>query len=181
MKDHEDSDKKGLLGNDSAIRALRPPEWTAEFLATDVEWVNEAAANGEIPSIPVGSHVRFDPIAIKQWVRSRSGVANDDLPAGAEAQLSKAIRALRTEVRGIAASGDVAISVEEAARRLGCGRTTVFELLKEGRLRRAKSLGRRTMLLASAVAKLGTHPTQGRPPRADPAVRVEAAIRGLKI
>ena len=52
------------------------------------------------------------------------------------------------------------LRVEEAAQVLGCGRTTVFALIREGRLRRVK-LGTRTIVPRAEVLRLladTTHP-----------------------
>lgn len=43
------------------------------------------------------------------------------------------------------------VSIAEAMARLGCSRTRVFALLKDGTLQRSKRIGRRLMLLASSV------------------------------
>jgi excisionase family DNA binding protein len=48
----------------------------------------------------------------------------------------------------------IACSVEEAGRRLGCKRTMVFRLLREGRLVAAPRLGRKRMVLAESVDAL---------------------------
>ena len=45
------------------------------------------------------------------------------------------------------------LRVEEAARALGCGRTTVFKLIREGRLRAVK-LGTRTVIPRSEIGRL---------------------------
>ncbi len=53
------------------------------------------------------------------------------------------------------------LRVEEAAQVLGCGRTTVFALIREGRLRAVK-LGARTIVPRSEVLRLladATHRT----------------------
>ncbi len=47
-----------------------------------------------------------------------------------------------------------ACTVDEAGRRLGCKRTVVFKLLREGRLAAAPKLGRKRMVLASSVDAL---------------------------
>jgi excisionase family DNA binding protein len=47
------------------------------------------------------------------------------------------------------------LRIEEAAHALGCGRTTVFKLIREGRLRVVK-LGTRTIIPRSEVARLLT-------------------------
>jgi|GEM_PF-2120184 len=48
----------------------------------------------------------------------------------------------------------IACSVEETGRRLGCKRTMVFRLLREGRLVAAPRLGRKRMVLAESVDAL---------------------------
>jgi excisionase family DNA binding protein len=48
----------------------------------------------------------------------------------------------------------IACSVDEAGRRLGCKRTMVFKLLKEGRLVAAPKLGRKRMVLVASVDAL---------------------------
>lgn len=50
------------------------------------------------------------------------------------------------------------LRIEEAAHALGCGRTTVFKLIREGRLRVVK-LGTRTIVPRSEVARLLTGET----------------------
>ena len=45
------------------------------------------------------------------------------------------------------------LRVEEAAKMLGCGRTTAFDLIKQGRLRVVK-LGKRTIVPRSEVLRL---------------------------
>ncbi len=47
--------------------------------------------------------------------------------------------------------GATAITVEQAAARLGCSRSRVFELLKAGKLGRAPGPGRRTLITLSSV------------------------------
>ena len=48
----------------------------------------------------------------------------------------------------------VACTVDEAGRRLGCKRTTVFQLLKAGRLMAAPKVGRQRMVLVASVDEL---------------------------
>jgi excisionase family DNA binding protein len=146
-----DPDGRGRwLSNDSLARSLRPPEWAAEFLRVTVDWVVDAAKRGEIPSLNLGTALRFDPVALKAWVEERSAARRGHRRVRPSGEVSE----LRRVVRRLATAGDSAISAEEAARRLGCGRTRVFELLQRGLLKRAKSFGRRTMLLAASVEAL---------------------------
>lgn len=169
------------LGADSAVTALRSAEWAAEYLGMTVASVVEAAARGEVPSVRFKAGIRFDPIAIKAWVRARSkqsGAPTEMEPTPTTSEL----RALRADIRALASASDLAISADEAARRLGCGRTRVFELLKQRALSRAKSCGRRTMITAASVERLlaghGAKPVS--PPRRRPATQIEADILGLK-
>jgi excisionase family DNA binding protein len=152
------------LSNDSLARSLRPPEWAAEFLRVTVEWVVDAAERGEIPSLNLGNALRFDPVALKAWVEERSGARRGQRRARPSGEVSE----LRRVVRRLATAGDSAISAEEAARRLGCGRTRVFELLQRGLLKRAKSFGRRTMLLAASVEALLSAAKKPEPPPPKP-------------
>ncbi len=87
-------------------------------------------------------------------------------------ELREEIRHLRAAVedvrRQLANPVPHAISVEDAATRLGCGRTQVFKYLKAGQLRRAKKHGRRVMVTVASVEALGSgirEPNSGRPRR----------------
>lgn len=51
-------------------------------------------------------------------------------------------------------SSGVACTVDEAGRRLGCKRTVVFKLLRQGRLVAAPKLGRKRLVLVSSVDAL---------------------------
>ncbi len=174
--------RKGFahLSADSAVTALRSPEWAAEYLGMTVAWVLEAAERGDVPCIRLKADVRFDPIAIKAWVRARS--KQSGAPIEMESTpTEKELHALRAEVRALVSASDLAISADETARRLGCGRTRVFELLKQGALSPVKSYGRRTMVLAASVERLladGAKPVP--PPRRRPATQIEAEILDLK-
>jgi len=49
--------------------------WTAKQVAEHLNvhrnWVYEAAATGDIPVIRFGGNLRFDPAAIRLWLRTR--------------------------------------------------------------------------------------------------------------
>lgn len=46
------------------------------------------------------------------------------------------------------------LTVPEAAARLACGRSKIFELLATGELRRAQALGRRTLVTVASIERL---------------------------
>ena len=85
-------------------------------------------------------------------------------------------------------AGRVTLSIEEAARLLGCGRSRVFSLLKEKKLKRAPKAGKATMVLSSSVEKfvLGARGQHGAAPSAQPqasstpARRTPAAAPGTR-
>ena len=54
----------------------------------------------------------------------------------------------------------VTISVNTAARTLGIGRTSIYALLKEGRLESIK-IGRRTLLTTASIHRLAQPPSRG--------------------
>ncbi len=54
----------------------------------------------------------------------------------------------------------VTISVNTAARTLGIGRTSIYALLKEGRLDSIK-IGRRTLLTTASIHRLAQPPSRG--------------------
>jgi hypothetical protein len=154
--------------------------WAAECLGMTVASVLDAAERGNVPCIRLRAAIRFDPIAIKARVRARSTQSGAPIEIDAT-PTTKELRALRADVRALASASDLAVSADEAARRLGCGRTRVFELLKQRVLSPAKSYGRRTMLLAASVERLladGAMPVPH--PRRRPATQIEAEILSLK-
>lgn len=51
------------------------------------------------------------------------------------------------------------VSIDEAATSLGCSRTRVFELLRDGTLQRARRIGRHQMILASSVEAARREPS----------------------
>lgn len=91
--------------------------------------------------------------------------------------------------RGLAVPPSVSMPVEDAARVLGCGKTQVFALLRNGTLKRGKSVGRRTMVTRASVDELQGARRASTPQR--PARRtgvrvmsargVSAAVRSLAV
>lgn len=64
---------------------------------------------------------------------------------------------------GVPAPSPQALSIEQAQAQLGCSRTRVFDLLQDGTLKRARKIGRRTMVLASSVEAARHLPNQALP------------------
>jgi excisionase family DNA binding protein len=150
-----------ILGQLSRERAFRTPEWVAAFLSVPIQWVLDAAKSGALPSVDLGGLVRFDPDAIKAWRRT-SAVAPPARQGEAEVRPSEApssggiaLKEIRSDLRRLKSAtlqpGAVAMTVEQAAERLGCSRRRVFELLAAGKLKRAAKLGRRAMVTVASV------------------------------
>ncbi len=93
-------------------------------------------------------------------------------------ETQQAILTVVKDVQSRAAADDPAITVAEAQRRLGCGRTTVFELLGQGTLARAGKVGRQAMITAESVDGVleGTKPSRAAVPRMN-AVKVARTSR----
>lgn len=100
-------------------------------------------------------------------------------------ELRDEVRELRAQVASLtnAAPNAVAVTVIEAARRLGCGRTQVFALLRRGKLARAPRVGRTVMVLASSVDRfLQGRAASSRPSRvAKSGAEIRAEIAALKL
>jgi excisionase family DNA binding protein len=75
-----------------------------------------------------------------------------------EAAFAELVEALTEQVRRDARRArplpDRLLSVEEAARELGIGRTLVYDLIAKGELQSIK-VGRRRLVSSSAIAQLG--------------------------
>lgn len=69
-------------------------------------------------------------------------------------KLRMEIRALREALQDTRADGAVAISIEDAGRRLGCARTRIFELIRQWQLRVAPRMGRKRMVSVASVELL---------------------------
>ncbi len=68
-----------------------------------------------------------------------------------------------------------AMTIDEAAARMGCSRTRVFDLLRDGTLQRARRLGRHQMILASSIESAMAQPKRRpvKPARRHPSRRSE--------
>ncbi len=68
------------------------------------------------------------------------------------------LKEIRSDLRRLKSAtiqpGAVAITVMQAAARMGCAKTRVFELLKTGELKRGKKVGKCSMVLVSSVDAL---------------------------
>jgi excisionase family DNA binding protein len=58
--------------NRSEQRSLLDVASLAEYLGVSRSWVYQAAANGELPVVRIGSLLRFEPQAVQAWLRARS-------------------------------------------------------------------------------------------------------------
>jgi excisionase family DNA binding protein len=171
----------------SRERAFRRAEWVAEFLDVPREWVVQAAADGTLPCIRVAGETRFDPDVIKAF--GRPAVAAER-GATAPTSASTSLREIQFDLRKLKSvtiqPGAVAITLEQAAARLGCSRSRIFEFLKAGRLKRAARVGRKLLLTLASVDELLAKPNQepkARPTRqAKPAAAttVRAGIMALR-
>ena len=72
--------KPSALGQVSREYALRDSDWVAEFLGVSKSWVYQAAACGALPCIRIGSALRFDPVAIRAWIRGDKSALSVKLP-----------------------------------------------------------------------------------------------------
>jgi excisionase family DNA binding protein len=88
--------------------------------------------------------------ALKRAARESRNEADSPQAGGVPALLEE-VRHELSALKSRAGATDSAVTVEEARRRLGCGRTRVFALLSEGRLRAVQKAGRRTMISAASV------------------------------
>ncbi len=78
---------------------------------------------------------------------------------------STSLREIRSDLRRLKSAtiqpGALAVTTEQAMARLGCSRSRIFELLKEGRLTRAERVGKLTMITLASIDRLiaGIEPT----------------------
>ena len=79
-------------------------------------------------------------------IEARAQTGSAGVPA-----LLEEVRNELSELKSRAGPTDSAVTVEEARRRLGCGRTRIFALLGEGKLCAVKKAGRRTMISAASI------------------------------
>lgn len=92
----------------------------------------------------------------------RAGTAlEDDSAESVAAAIEKLDRLIRTQTDRHAgypvaepAAPRVAISVQEAQSMLGCGRARIFTLLKSGKLKKARKIGRKTMVSIASIEGL---------------------------
>jgi excisionase family DNA binding protein len=69
----------------------------------------------------------------------------------AELRTTRGVRPGSEKPAGLTSVAPAAMTIDEAALRLGCSRTRVFGLLRDGTLRRARRLGRQVTVLAQDV------------------------------
>ena len=78
----------------------------------------------------------------------------ETLRAAVREEVRAEVDALRAELAALSPGDAPAVTVEQAARTLGCGRTRVFELLNLGKLKAAPKVGRSTMVTRASVEAL---------------------------
>lgn len=64
------------------------------------------------------------------------------------------LRAINARLERLESNELTAYTVHDAARRLGCGRSKVFELIQTGELQRANGRGRKTLVTSESVDAL---------------------------
>ena len=60
--------QRGAPSRDDSHERLWTVAEVAEFLGRSKRSVYQLAAEGSVPAIRVGGHLRFDPTAIRKWV-----------------------------------------------------------------------------------------------------------------
>jgi hypothetical protein len=99
---------------------------------------------------------------------------------------STALKEIHSDLRRLKAAtiqpGAVSITIQQAAARLGCAKTRVFELLKSGELLRGKRVGKNAMVLVSSIDALTREaaPVRRRPARGKAPSRPETAEEILR-
>ena len=74
-RSNEDAGKPSAEGRKQADHepsSLLDAGGAATYLNLSVSWVYKAAERGELPCLRIGTALRFDPEALRSWVRSRS-------------------------------------------------------------------------------------------------------------
>lgn len=92
--------------------------------------------------------------------------------------LERILAALERLASPQSAQPAAALSVDEAAAALGCSRTRVFELLRDGTLTRARRMGRRVTVLAESVERARRVPERTAPQRKRRAPRADVGETG---
>jgi excisionase family DNA binding protein len=55
-----------------ALEPLLDARDAANYLNLSVSWVYKAAEKGELPCLRIGSALRFEPEALRAWVKSKT-------------------------------------------------------------------------------------------------------------
>ncbi len=105
-------------------------------------------------SSPGGGHIGR-PMLLPVWPSNPSGPRNDRLTA-AVTELVAALRdEIATERRPTERQPDHLLSIEQAARALGIGRTALYSEIGAGRIRSVK-VGRRRLIPSSAISEVAS-------------------------
>jgi excisionase family DNA binding protein len=120
---------------------VRPEGWVCRSCCRFWEWTYRPPTEPELdePCVKCGEVLELQERAVE--VQRLTQVAQVESAASMEPQPPEP-------------GSGVACTVEEAGRRLGCKRTTVFQRLKAGRLVAAPKLGRQRMVLTASVDEL---------------------------
>ena len=143
-----------LLGVNSAARALRRPEWAAEFLGMPVDWVLEAAADGRLPCVRFERAVRFDPLELKTWVRRQGATESPTVDCSSDEVLgAKPAEAVGNGRRE--SGSDAFLTVDEAAEVLRVNRKSLYEAIQLDQVPGVVRVGRAIRISRAALVEFG--------------------------
>ncbi len=74
---------------DSIAEGLWDATDVARYLKMSKSWVYHASERGELPHVRIGASLRFDPSAIRAWLRRRSNSEAAVLPLKTDSGLTK--------------------------------------------------------------------------------------------
>jgi hypothetical protein len=161
-------------------KALRCSEAFAREVVREIR--GETSANGELAFVlpsqlaawayqragKPASPFPFESVLVKDArgstdaLRLAAAENRNEHASNARVSGATALASIRSDLRRLTSEtiqpGSLAITCEQAAARLGCSRSRVFEFLNAGRLKRAPKLGRRTMVTTASVDELLVRP-----------------------
>lgn len=137
---------------------VRPEGWVCRSCCRFWEWTYRPPSEPELdePCVKCGEvlelqerAVEVQRLTLKHLLAGRTPMISQVVT-----QVAQVESAASMEPQPPEPGSGVACTVEEAGRRLGCKRTTVFQLLKAGRLMAAPKVGRQRMVLVASVDEL---------------------------